>query len=57
MKDLPFCRWWELGDKVDWGTTAGPSPGNREFSDASDTVVQSGMKVAQCVFCVWAVGI
>lgn len=46
MKDLPFRRWWELGDKVGGVAAAGPSPGNREFSDSSDTVVLRRMKVA-----------
>lgn len=40
MKDLAFLRWWELGDKVGGGAAAGPSPGNTEFSNSCDTVVQ-----------------
>lgn len=48
MKDLPFGRWWEAGDKWCGGASAGPSPGNREFSDSSDTAVPRGRKVAGC---------
>lgn len=50
MKDLPFRRRWELGDKVGGGATAGPSPGNREFPDSSDTAVQTGWRLQGSAF-------
>lgn len=41
MKDLPSHWCWELKDKLGSEVIAGPSPGNREFPDSSDTATRT----------------
>ena len=54
MKDLPFCRWWELWDKVGGGGgLLGLLQGTgSEFPDSSNTTVPRGWRLQVVCVCV-----